>query len=231
MERQIVKTGEGTWRIEDGFVRFFLLTGTDRALVIDSGVSGPGVRQLAGSLTDLPLTLVNTHGDGDHTAGNGDFSSYYIHEADVRACALTEKFPDSVPQNVSDGDVFDLGGRTVEVIAIPGHTVGSIALLDTAARTLYSGDSVQDGRIYLFGAHRDPDRLEASLEKLASMTDRFDRVCPSHGTPELAPDYVGKVLAAWREVRAGRVAHHPESLHGRTVRTFDTPDCGFYWEA
>ena len=230
MERQIVKTGEGTWRIEDGFVRFFVLAGASRALVIDSGVSGPGARKLAESLTDLPLTLVNTHGDGDHTAGNGDFSTYYINEADAAACAMAEKFPGSVPQNVSDGDVFDLGGRVVEVIAIPGHTVGSVALLDSASRTLYSGDSVQDGHIYLFGPQRDPERLEASLEKLTAMTGRFDRICPSHGTPELAPDYAGRVLAAWREVRAGRVEPHPETLHGRAVRTFDTPDCGFYWE-
>lgn len=173
---------------------------------------------------------MNTHGDGDHTAGNGDFSTYYMNEADVRACAMAEKFPGSAARNVSDGDVFDLGGRIVEVVAIPGHTAGSVALLDTAARTLYAGDSVQDGRIYLFGAHRDPAQLEASLERLAAMADRFDRICPSHGTPELPPDYAERVLGAWREVRSGRVEPHPETLHDRTVRTCDTPDCGFYWE-
>lgn len=41
-----------------------------------------------------------------------------------------------------DGDRFDLGGRTLEVIATPGHTPDSISLLDRANGLLFIGDTV-----------------------------------------------------------------------------------------
>ena len=56
---------------------------------------------------------------------------------------------------IREGDVLDLGGRRLEIIHLPGHTPGSIALLDTANRVLISGDPIQDGRIFMFGRFRD----------------------------------------------------------------------------
>ncbi|MBQ8160357.1 MAG: MBL fold metallo-hydrolase, partial [Clostridia bacterium] len=63
MAEKIIQMNEHTWRIEDGGVRFFLLTGEEKALLIDSGMQVHHAREIAQELTDLPLELLNTHAD------------------------------------------------------------------------------------------------------------------------------------------------------------------------
>ncbi len=46
---------------------------------------------------------------------------------------------------VRDGDVVDLGDRSFEVLHLPGHSPGSIGLLERATKTLFSGDAIYDG--------------------------------------------------------------------------------------
>jgi len=46
---------------------------------------------------------------------------------------------------VEDGDVIDLGDRAFEVLHVPGHSLGSIALWEARTRTLFSGDAIYDG--------------------------------------------------------------------------------------
>ena len=65
MDTEIIKINENSWRIEDSGVRFFLLTGEERALLVDSGRNIDNAREIAESLTTLPVMLVNTHADGD----------------------------------------------------------------------------------------------------------------------------------------------------------------------
>ena len=79
---EIVKIDEYSWRIEDTGVRFFLLTGMDRALLIDSGMRVSNARDIAAGLTDLPISLLNTHADRDHIGSNEQFESFYMHPAE-----------------------------------------------------------------------------------------------------------------------------------------------------
>jgi glyoxylase-like metal-dependent hydrolase (beta-lactamase superfamily II) len=54
----------------------------------------------------------------------------------------------AVPTRVlSEDDVFDLGGRHLSVLHLPGHSPGSIGLYDRASRVLFSGDAVYDGAL------------------------------------------------------------------------------------
>lgn len=55
--------------------------------------------------------------------------------------------PAEVTRPLSDGDVIDLGDRRLRVVHLPGHTPGSIALLDEELHWLYSGDVVYDGEL------------------------------------------------------------------------------------
>lgn len=219
---------ENTWILDDGFVRGFLLTGTEKAVLIDTCASSAEAKALAEAATALPLILVNTHGDGDHVAGNGAFEAFYMHEADYVNCNVAARCPDSRLIPLQDGDVIDAGERPLEIIAIPGHTYGSVAILDRNARVLYTGDSVQDGHIYMFGAHRQPEAFAASLEKLIAMEARYDCLRAAHGTPELPAAFVHTVARAWQQVCNGEIAGHAEELHGRTVMTYDADGCGFY---
>ena len=63
--------------------------------------------------------------------------------------------PASVTRVLGDGDVIDLGDRRLRVVHSPGHTPGSIVLLDEDLRWLYTGDVIFDGPIFdeMIGAH------------------------------------------------------------------------------
>ena len=128
MEYQIIQMNRNTWRMEDQGVRFFLLTGTEQALLIDSGMQVHNARDIAATLTALPVMLLNTHADMDHVGSNAQFDSFYMHpaeEADYRRAGRGGRL---LP--VADGDELDLGARRLRIIHLPGHTPGSIAVLD-----------------------------------------------------------------------------------------------------
>lgn len=225
--REVIKINENTWRIEDEFVRFFLLTGTEKALLIDTGVNSPDAKELAESLTELPILLLNTHGDGDHTSGNAAFAEYYMHSDDYRNCGVAERTPDSTCKTIEDGMILELGNRPLQIFTMPGHTYGSVVVLDCNQRVLFSGDSVQTGGIFMFGEHRAPELLAASFEKIRAMKDRFDRIYPSHDTPDIPSDYVDKVAAAWKEVCEGKIKAQEINMFGNEVLQYSTEACGF----
>ena len=227
---EIIKIDNNTWRIEDGFVRFFLLEGEEKAALIDSGVNCPNAHDIAKELTGKPIILLNTHGDGDHTSGTGGFTDIYIHPSDYDACDMKNNYPNTSMIPLNDGDIIDLGNRPVKIIHIPGHTKGSVAFLDMAKRVLYAGDSVQKGHIFMFGTKRCPELYERSLDKLIAIKSEYDCIYASHDSFMLSGDYAEKVKEAWKKVQSGEVSYEMTELHGNSVKSYTTPVCGFYME-
>ena len=222
---EIIKINENTWRIEDGFVRMFLLTGTKAALLIDSGVSGPDAKSIAESITSLPVKLINTHADGDHIAGNEAFGQFYMHPREEENYRFRGRTGEIIP--VQQGDILDLGDRPLEIIDLPGHTKGSIAILDVNNRVLIGGDSIQDGRIFMFGEQRNLTDYIASLEKLSAYEGRFDEVYASHGTVSLKPDMIPKLIAGAKQVFSGEATGEEMDMFGNTVMLYQFEYAGF----
>lgn len=216
---QILQIDPQTWRIEDGFVRGFLLAGTEKALLIDTCATLKNAREIAEGLTDLPLELCNTHGDPDHIAGNAAFDRVYLHPAEEENYRAFGGPGVLVP--VREGDVLDLGGRELEIIELPGHTPGSIALLDRSRRALISGDPIQNGRIFMFGPARDLRQYLTSLRALQKRIGEFDAIWPAHGDFPIAPDMIGKLAVAAERILAGQVAWEPHDLRGTSVRAYN----------
>jgi glyoxylase-like metal-dependent hydrolase (beta-lactamase superfamily II) len=169
-----------TWYFDDGGVRIFLVAGEEKALVIDTGMTGIDIHKAAKAVTDLPLMLLNTHSDPDHTGGNSKFSEFMKHPSEmVIYHNLFHQKGRVLP--VFEGDAIDLGGRELEVVHVPGHTPGSITLLDKNERCLLGGDPIQiDGDIYMFGLHRDMEAYVFGLEHLLKRVAQFDWIYPSH---------------------------------------------------
>ena len=217
---EIVKINENTWRIEDGGVRFFLLAGEEKALLIDSGMQIRNAREIAESLVDLPVELLNTHADPDHIASNHEFESFYMNPAEASNFYKTQKRTGTIIP-VTDGDIIDLGGRALEIITLPGHTPGSIAVLDKNYRALFSGDPIQDGSIFMFGVHREMHAYILSLEKLGKHRDRFDKIYPSHGTCPIEPKLIDALCDGAKRILAGGIEPADAEIFGQKIKVYD----------
>ena len=107
--------------------------------------------------------------------------------------------------------MLDIGGRTLEVLQVPGHTDDSIVLLDRDAGFLWSGDSFYEGPIWLFFPETDLVAYQESVAKLASLTPDLRAVFPAHNTPKADPALLTQLRAYVDRVLAGMVEPVPVS--------------------
>ncbi len=225
---ECIRIDENTWRFEDRGVRFFLLLGTERALLLDTGMNAPDAKDIARGLTDLPLLLMNTHGDPDHISGNWAFPEFFMSPAEEENYRSFGGKGQILP--VRDGDRLDLGGRMLLILDNPGHTPGSIAVLDERKRVLYGGDAIQDGTVFLFGKYRNVPRYARSLARLTDFADRYDVVYPCHGSFPVYPDLIPKLLDGIGAVMQGKAEGTPTDVRGRKVMLYKYPYAGFFCE-
>ena len=108
--------------------------------------------------------------------------------------------PATVTRALADGDVIDLGDRRLRVVHLPGHTPGSIALLDEDLRWLYTGDVVYDGTLFdeMFGA--DIPSYVASMRRLLDLD--VDLVHPGHDE-SFGPERLHEIGEAYLALRSG----------------------------
>lgn len=220
MGYEVIRIDEGTWRIEDSGVRFFVVAGSDRAVLIDSGMQVKNAIDIAKELTDLPIELINTHGDTDHVGSNHQFDKFYMNPAEASNYYKSHNGQGEIVP-VYDGDVIDLGGRHLEVVVIPGHTPGSIALIDVERRVLFSGDSVQDGMIFMFGIQREIHAFLLSLKKLETYADRFDQIYPSHGSLPVDKNTIGKIYEGCSKIVAREIEGEDFEMFGNKIKKYN----------
>ena len=170
----------------------YLVLGKERACVIDTMNGYNDLYRAVREITDLPLVVVNTHGHPDHIFGNMFFQEAYLHPADLELArsfaedpefqAMLENRKKTFPpfRDILPGDVIDLGGRTLEVFALPGHTPGSILLLLREDRILFTGDSVNHHLwMQLDGCLTMREYLK-ELDKVMFLQDRADIILHGH---------------------------------------------------
>ena len=207
MAGQTIKVDEHFWILDEGGVRSFLFEGTDKAMLVDTGFGNIPLKAMAEEVTSLPIFVVLTHADGDHTGANKDFDEIYMHpsEMDYYKYRLPEGCTMANVKPVWEGEVIDLGYWKFEVILTPGHTPGSIMLLERSKRMLISGDSVQTGEIFMFNQGRNIPAYIASLERLNKMTDAFDTIWPSHNECPIKPDIIPGLVKGIHEFVEGKL--------------------------
>lgn len=228
---KVSELAPGFFAIEESGVRIFLVEGEGEALLVDTGFGGGDLKEFLATVTALPVTrLINTHGDMDHVGCNYQFDRIWMHPAEFdRYCsggkrALTNVCP------LWEGDLVQVGKRTFEVVLIPGHTPGSIALLDRENRILISGDTVQDGAIYMFGAGRNLPAFIHAIEKLEKMADCFDVIYPSHGSLTVTPEILPLLKQGALEVMAGKVERQPPVREGMPCHLYDCGKVKFLYD-
>ena len=231
----------------------YLVLGTEKAALIDTGCGIGNVRNLAEEFTKLPIIVVNTHSHYDHIAQNHLFKEIaifdcpYSREAAKKgrtreemasllgAGMLWKPLPadfDQVNYHVppftptrwlKDRDVIDLGGRRLEVFHTPGHSPDSICLLDKNARLFWTGDIFYTGAIYTHLPGCDLDLFIRSYEKMIALSPQFERLMPSHNEPWIQKSILNEVLEAARDIRAGKGEYIEGNEGGVRIRRYDYP--------
>ena len=131
--------------------KMFLIRGTRKAVLIDTGMGQGALKEYVAQFTGgLPVEVILTHNHPDHIGQADQFiegSVEYIGEADRPSVAQRlgrAAKPEVVDQNLKvakDGDRIDIGGRQLTIVEAPGHTKGSIVILDEQTGVLFSGDA------------------------------------------------------------------------------------------
>ncbi len=84
-------------------------------------------------------------------------------------------------RELNDGDVLDFGGGA-HVLAIPGHTEGSIAVYLPEHGVLFAGDTIANVSEVMVGVfNQDRARAVACFQRMAALD--IDTVCVGHGEP------------------------------------------------
>ena len=170
----------------------YLVVGNERACVIDTMNGYNDLYQAVRKLTDKPLTVVNTHGHPDHIFGNMFFDEAYMHPADRELARMFTEDPGYLKmleerkatfppfRDIFPGDVIDLGGRTLEVFGLPGHTPGGILLLLREDRVLFTGDSINHHLWMQLDGCLPLRAFVKELDRVLYLEDRADIILHGH---------------------------------------------------
>nr|WP_326185820.1 MBL fold metallo-hydrolase [uncultured Oscillibacter sp.] len=215
----------------------YLLNGTERSLLIDTGLGICNICEEVQKWTDRPVAAVATHIHWDHIGGHRYFPCFYAHEAElnwlsggfpltleqirefvVERCDLPDGFHiddyvffQGTPARVlRDNDWIDLGGRRLQVLHTPGHSPGH----SPGHMCFWEAD-----RGYLFTgdlvyqgtllAYYPSTDPEAYLASMERIAALpVKRVLPAHHSLEIRPSIIQEITAAFRQIKAeGKLFH------------------------
>jgi glyoxylase-like metal-dependent hydrolase (beta-lactamase superfamily II) len=211
----------------------YLVVGSERALLFDTGLGIGDMKTVVRELTELDPIVVNSHTHYDHVGGNHLFDVVYGVDTDyTRASARGRTHeevaefvgegwiwkptppgfspegyvgpPFEITKTIGDGEIIDLGDRRLEVLLTPGHAPDSLCLLDRENRLLFTGDTFYPATLY---AHLEgsniPQYLE-SAERLAGLVGDVDHLLTSHNEPLVSPDYLVRLRDALDAIATGK---------------------------
>ncbi len=226
----------------------YLIVGQKQALLFDTGMGIADIKKIVARLTSRPVVVLNSHTHDDHVGGNWEFTFVFGMDTaftrenakgsatDAQAeiapgeiCGdLPKRFDPKAyrtkPWHVSffihDGFKIKLGGRTVEVIATPGHTPDAIALFDRENGLLFTGDTYYPAPIWLYRPETDLAAYAKSIEQLAALAPEVNTVLGAHNIPVAPPTVLPALVQAFADLQAGKATCKPEGT-GKKMCTVD----------
>jgi glyoxylase-like metal-dependent hydrolase (beta-lactamase superfamily II) len=233
---------------ELGGTNCYLVVGAGKALLIDCGTGFADLRGTVEDITSLPVEVIATHGHVDHIGGAGAFESIYIHKDDTAFInriqftvpmrrIFTLGAGDAKRQGARAGDVkrgkyktrfipidesfsLDLGGKEIKIKHTPGHTKGSIAVIDETDKIIFSGDNVCDALWLQLPGCLSVEEWLPSAQWLYEMSKSYD-IYWGHRTPKLESEYILQVINWGKEILG---KSRKNAFISKTVQYPDRPD-------
>lgn len=228
----------------------YLIVGKDRALLFDTGMGLDSISLVVKEVTSLPVIVLNSHTHPDHIGGNSEFSQVlamntaytkknaangYSHDAVKWEVSPASVCLDHLPKKdtahyhvspfrvtrfVGDGYRIDLGGRTLQVIATPGHTPDAICLYEQRSGYFWCGDSFYEGPILLSAPETDLKSYAKSIKRMARFARTCKRILPAHNLPVADPALLVEASRDFGAILAGSKKGKPGDNHSLVF------DCG-----
>jgi glyoxylase-like metal-dependent hydrolase (beta-lactamase superfamily II) len=226
----------------------YLVLGAERAALIDTGMGIGNIQAEVERLTDQPVIVINTHSHFDHVGDDYRFVEVWAFDDDSEVAriergtgheecarfitpdsytelppgfdpATYEIRPSPVTHRLKAGETVDLGGRALTVHHTPGHSPGSICLLESRDRLLFTGDTYYPGPLY---AHLEGSDFEAYLDSvryLANLQDQVSHLIPSHSEIYASKEVLSQLLDAFERIATGEAGFE---IQGQTqIYRFD----------
>lgn len=212
---QLQQVKDGVYQIlESGLGAMYLIHGSKRSVLIDTGTGTGDLKAELAKIGDFLPEVYLTHGHRDHFGGATQFSHVHLSPKDfelargvdvesrkeyvgkmVQAGAVDEALlsnmvvldwgngPQLLP--VSEGDLIELGDRTLICMEVPGHTEGSVMYYDEENNIIFSGDAANPIMVLRKGKNTDYKtwihnwnlRVSAVNERINDQTC----ICGGHG--------------------------------------------------
>jgi glyoxylase-like metal-dependent hydrolase (beta-lactamase superfamily II) len=213
----------------------YLILGSERAVLLDTGMGIGNIQAEVERLTDVPVVVVNSHSHYDHVGDDHRFAEVWAFDDEgevacierglTRAeCALYlrpdsylelppgfdpaayEIRPSPVTRRLRHLEAIQLGGRTLTVHHTPGHSPGSVCLLDSRDGLLFTGDTFYPGMLYAHDEESDFEAYLQSLKHLVGLLDQVSYLCPAHNEVCVRKEMLVHVLNALEWISVGQAA-------------------------
>ena len=233
----VTQLGDGFWQIsEPGYARpshAYLLAGSERAALIDSGLGFLSMRDQLDSIVDGEILVLQTHAHPDHAGGSHEFDTVRAHPAAVKKLSagwandelrftIERYFEDREPpgqisarkfeipecENVGelqDRGFIDLGDRQIDVFFTPGHSKDSVCYLELESGLLFTGDSLLKGQI----AIEDSRSYRRSIREIMKLAELSSGIYPGHGPAPVEPGFATTVRHGFMDCITDR---HPSGF-------------------
>jgi glyoxylase-like metal-dependent hydrolase (beta-lactamase superfamily II) len=228
----------------------YLIEGEQQALLFDTG---NGIGDIAGvvkTLTNKPVSVLNSHSHYDHVGGNFVYDKIYGMQTDftlnrqkgqsnkrigieASTQALCKPAPFGINEKnhvgkayeitdfVKEGSIIDLGGRLLEIMHVPGHTPDAITLIDREAGLMWTGDSFYQGPIWLYADETDLKEYAKSLSKMVKEVPNLVALLPAHNTPWVDPKTLLRLQTGFQDMLSGKAKSVPR---GDGMREYSLPN-------
>ncbi len=154
----------------------YVIFGNDKVTLIDTGAGQNDISRVYDLVVDkwlkrkgrtsIQKMVIHTHGHGDHIAGDSQFTNRKDIEFVPFDIPSIQKAFNITTWPTSIGKL-DLGGRTLDVVPIPGHHNTDVAFYDKRTGLLLIGDTLYPGRLYVTYW----DQFEKSIQRIVDFTD------------------------------------------------------------
>ncbi len=206
----------------------YLICGSERALLFDTGSYFSDITPVVAGLTDLPLMVMPSHMHYDHLGNVLAYDTVVLADLPLlRACEVDGVVTPSetlflgrsedriapsfaVAEWLAIGSSINLGGAVLTVLHTPGHSPDSVSLWWAERDMLFAADFLYHGRLFAQTPGASLVEYDKAAQEVRALITPHTRILGAHGNadsveaaqaPELDRSHLDALIAVFAEMR------------------------------